>query len=424
MKHNLEQNQMEVQREEAMQLFELCDDCLREICDHLDVRDLCAFAGTCRNARSIARRAFASRKVNQIEYSADTDDLKVANGCIFTSHIPLYLRLFDHFHESLHSVKIAYICSDPVSLARVAEHSARRSKGAVHTLHLDGRYHCFFEWPRVANALLPQLRTLRMESVSHSLSFGICWQLTRLDIEFGSAEQEESCMNAWFPKLQSIRFSYYSHRDPRALGQFLQRHRSTLLDMDIDSNDDLSALADAEHCDRLAMPLNTPRNIGWITHKRLKSLELVQRVNGSLLSQLLDEATELRETLEHLKWSNLVNCSLTPQLWLCLARMHNLQVLHIYVDKSFSEIQLIEGMEFLMNRSKCIRDIEIRMTILPTYARSNYHRIDRIGKQRNCAITIRGQYYERGNAATISEKFDRYETFGQLYTVWAFFGKH
>lgn len=444
-------------RKHPIELMDLDMDCLRELCDRLDIELLCALAGTCLRMQAIAQESFLAKKIKNVQFRKHISEcrpnkFKVWSGTLLVNSDEFPIGTLKHFGESFTSARItcgypqffqddrrrrarelARYCNRKICHVRdmfswrtkeeqekfeiahrIQENScdwlARYCSETMRTLHLA--YFSHFGTTMRKNPLFANLTELSLFNCSFTnFPFAEFKQLSTLVLNYCAKETFEECLEATFPHLKTIKLTKNCQRiSPNKLNRFIGRH-SQLTDVTIHAKLRYISLSHLQRLESVSLEnhgvplMSLWRLMGVPELKVLNFRNFCIEINYLMI--LLISSSRPRHTLEELYCCNIDFISM--RTWKRLGQLRKLRALNLrYVRTPHSE--LVEGIEILIDESPSIEEITIECNDMRDFTRSEYHHIDVVMCQKGISLTVEGRYklQEGENEDLVAQEFDSF----------------
>lgn len=299
------------------QTFMELGDCLRPICDRLDIDSLCAMAGTCRRMYQTAHDCFVAKKFTTIKNTVDRQvgrlrhrNIVIELGSLYTNDLELMGRVLERFGDVFTEARINFVYEPKLKAAATFERLTRHCGGTLRILHLTD----FTELDTVQSVNrgplftnLTQLMLKQCDFVHYHLPFATCKHLIRLELIACGYGVVEHCLRTTFAHLESIRLELFEARQADFDG-FLQRNKQ-LTEVSINSTN-----------------IDYYASLGQLP---LTSVGLGNCGDGNRLINMLNRVGPLHSTLQKFTVKQVHRDENQAAVWQALAMLKQLRQLHI-----------------------------------------------------------------------------------------------
>lgn len=404
-----------------LEFMDLGTDCLRELCDRLDIELLINLAGTCRHMEAIARASFAARKITEVQYYWHIN--RIADDSLHIESEEIFLRALKHFGDFFTRaiIRHGYVhidVNDEEAVQKNAERVRRIEEnacdwlacycsGTMTALGLDDftNYGSAFE----KNPLFTRLPYLMLQGFSDT-NFPLVEfeQLTTLRVQMCSPGMVSACLGATFPTLKHLEIvNDYVPIDQREFDDFIGRHPQ-LTEVEITCSPGLLtiSLLRLQNLEKLVCD-DGMSMVALAGHRKLKSLTY-HNSHMKALILILYYTPALRNTLEELNCDDIGVDVIDIDSWTRLSQMTKLRKLSL-VFADIPHLDVVEGIKKLAEQSSSIEFIGIQCNLNSEFQRSNNEHVDQLCGEKGIMLVIRGRYTLRDdeNRDEVAREFDK-----------------
>lgn len=335
----------------ADRLTNLPVECVLDIFEKFNIRDLSAVGDTCEKLLSIAQKSFILRREDSIiNLSIERKTLEESNPSLYKN----CLRQFGEFVQALY----IYVSNESLSLL---EHVVRYCN-SLKCLMVESDLSIDHVIQLNMKSLFKHLKVLRITSSSYDMlnyPFDVCQQIVSLNIRKCDEKMVVNLLNHEYPLLRVLKMVQRNIPE-NIVDPFLLKHPNLLVVMIKQPGQQYSTLGTLAKIERLflyEMSTDISQMIGKIALKHLSVTEFASRehfIEFLSSSQILHDNLELFNTILN------VECDFgNDDILTNLLKFTKLRDLRIHTVTKINEISLIDILKQLIEGLPQIEILEI-----------------------------------------------------------------
>lgn len=374
-----------------MELLDIGHDCLREICDRMDLLTLSAVAGTNCQLQQIACQSFVSRKISRfVYYQYDVDRVKrhefrTYDSCKFVN----VLCAFGHL---IANIRVCFKRWHRAENTDIFNHIVQRCSGTLRSLTCQDTYEGFYSHQMLdATELLANLTKLEMKGcndIQDRLPLTVCRRLTTLAIHQTDSNDCRAYLKNTFPRLRSL----HVHARSKCIDQvefddMVRRHPElSEVTVDVASEINYTVLAELPKLSKLTITLIDVRILAVAGLGTLKSIRIEETRSGNrILIQFIDRLA-MRDKLQQLHLPRL-RFDDPPAVWRCLCQLVGLRILSLRYD-TIVDRDLANGIAICLQHLPQLRIIYARRNRFDQFKMNAFKSLDAVCQQMSIHLTI------------------------------------
>lgn len=347
-------------RSRKLKLDNLPVDCLLHVFERLDIRTLCAIAGTSKKFQSIARKLFELKKITVGIFACQGNCLNTFNwkNPIYISGLSLCEDTLRHFGEFFHIIDVR-VSNDDQSLF---EYIVKYCSGTLETLVVQSHPNIQQVNHLDMKPLFKHLRDLRIYSANFDLlkfPFDICEQLSSLHIRDCDEKLVVNLLKHEFPSLKVLKIC--QNNIPEGIvDQFLLKHQKLIVFMITQRNQQYHSFATLANLERLFVHEADVSMRELIGKMPLKHFGMQRFYGRDQFIEFIESSLVLRD---HLEVFSAMFCGLIADngSLLDLLQFRKLRELRIHGPTSFHAQRIIDVLEQLIHGFEEIEIIELNL---------------------------------------------------------------